>query len=131
MCVLHLFEDIHRGFGFQSYLITFVFLFPLEFVSGMISGGVIGVLKEGECFALVSPKTLHYYNTNNEFVSSRMISLSKKLENVKSVVCDPFGHYILFIETAKVHILYLDINLCSSQDCFDKAVYDVECILFL
>lgn len=97
----------------------------------MISGGVIGVLKEGECFALVSPKTLHYYNTNNEFISSRMISLSKDLRDVKSVVCDPFGHYILFVETVKVYILYLDINLCSSQDSFDKAVYDVEWILFV
>lgn len=96
----------------------------------MISGSVIGVLKEGECVALVSPKTLHYYNTNNEIISSRMIALSRKLGDVKSVVCDPFGHYILFIETAKVYILYLDIHLCSSQDCFDKAVYDVECILF-
>ena len=83
-------------------------------------------MSNGDCIAFVSPNSLQWFNINGYCIESKAIALSKSVDGVKLVVCDPFGQYILLIGEKQVYIVYLDAKLFQNLSGVDNAAYSVE-----
>lgn len=87
---------------------------------------LLGMLGNGDCVALVSPNTLQYYTINGASIQSNPLPLSKNLEAIKSLVCDPFGQYIILYGVSSVFIVYLNVGLVKNSVSLVQSVYEVE-----
>ena len=87
---------------------------------------LVDAISQNECLALISPNIAHYFYINDDIIEPKTIKLSQSLENVKRVLSDPFGQYVLFLKEAAIYILYLECSLCSTLRKFGKSKYDVK-----